>query len=1277
VTINSDLSKAKEKLKKLKKSLRITHTNKKLDWDERIIKISNIFNKYSAKDIAKFLFISSLWLPNNGSKFKHQYLTTIFSSIPPDKFTNTKTISRYKDFVNLCKKIYRQTPEFPTIEDYYPAFDWGSIRYPFEGKNHNIFYGTEISNLFDYLKSFEIIYITFDEEYEALTGNSPKKDFKNSLILQDKIINYIDSQPLEESINDIPLGHIEIASEEFWVQAKNLFDELSQENIVNRLIAEEYIINLGTTDINLLASDKVAENALNGALIPAFYIRIDRELFPILPRRYSEILIENWEKLFSKFGKQIEKAKEGYQNKVNIELAKFLKVRFPKRTFFPIVSACHEDGRPHDLIYFGYLISENKLNLFYCLRPNNNPAEIEKELGEIKTKLEESIDLISKEPITLVLHSEGKNIEYRTDGSFEIKTFLVLPLTTINPILLEISKDKKYELIFLDQFLAILDEIEKDEEFSEFQDYLVEYRSLVSNPITTLLDIFGSFRDTSGVLVPGARVPNMIMLDPSWGANFRYESLKYFWNNYPEIDFLDNPRHWRILKETQTRTRLVAKSFFGFAIYFKVFNANVFITSPLEYQKFEQGLLSNLIAECIEDYLSRHKVILGNINFFSEFKELRIFIFPDSIREDENFHHLSNLDPGNDYWVCDYKYLRFKCLGIRLVFNEKKIAEYFSEPKSNNLEIELLIEILSQINYFSTDAEIKKSIDLIIQNKGNQPRFSVISKPKMVAFPEFVNPDIPQLRDHKLSRKIEAEIASQNGIMPGNYQLDQAKRILDKLRNQMIRTLEREILKFDFEKNIGYLVSHHDALINKNNFAELNLKDSKIRDIDYSRIEELSSSKEEFISHIKDYRYIIEKLVQLKPNGGELLNSRKFKYLVALVDKINEIYSASDNLHYQLFSVGLEINSDFILRVQYKEDLDEKRKIFNEEQAKIDLGLQGNVNDQIGFSPIEDILDEIDKAFYLDFEFGFSNMINVLQIMSGWPYYLNKEKERPFYISSLEKIGDIAQKNIQDFEISETESIIKFLTLKQDGLLTIIDKLEPANDLPVWENYKRPFRYSIKPLIKHGHDIYWGPHSTTRSGMIWLGNLLKGRLPIKLNAPNVINTMKSLHEKLDDKLEEKAREISRRFTSYVENVDFSRGTHPQEIGEYDALVYLQNQNTLLNIECKNIDTDFCLKDSRNTRRKVFRLEYEEGRKVKNPGDLVIVEKRETWLRDNYFKFASKLNWPIKKNPRIISIFLTRRDFWWTKFPTRATSVEFMRIDILEEFIANLVSIRGL
>ena len=704
---------------------RIEHIFKRNDlgWNKRIKKIRAVFEKYSSKDIAEFLFISSLWLPNNGSKFKHQYLVCIFSSISPDKFTATKSITRYKDFVRICKKVYSITPEFPNIEDFFPAFDWGSIRYPFESKNYKIFYGTELSNTFDLIKSFEVIYGAFDEEYKSLSGESPKKDLQNSLILQERIIDSIDTQPLEESIDEIPLGHIEIASKNFWFQARKVFNDLNRKEIVNKFVTEEYIIDLGKTDINLLAQDKVSENALNGLLIPAFYIRNGGEFFPILPRRYTEILIEKWTRVFEKYGEQVRETAEGYQKKLNIQLAKFLKSRFSKSVFYPIVSACYKDGAPHDLIYFGYLLSENKLNLFYCIKPNSDPAEIEKELEEIKTKLVESRNMISQEPITLALFSEGNNIQYKADSNFEIKTFIVIPLTTLHPVYFNIPGEVDCEYIFLDQFLAVMDEIGSDEEFSEFYSYMLDYRRLVHNPLTTLLDIFGSFRDSHGVLVPGASVPNMIMLDPSWGDKFRYESLKDFWSNYPEIDFLDNPRHWKILKETQTRTRLVAKSFFGFALHFKVFNTNVFITSPLEYQDYEQGMLSNLVAECIEDYFSRYKVILDKISFFSEFTELRIFIFPDSLRNNDNFNHLSHLNPSNDYWICDHRYLRFKCLGLRLVFNEKKIAKYFSEAKSNDLEIELIIEILSQINNFSTDGEIKKSIDLIIQNKGNQPRF--------------------------------------------------------------------------------------------------------------------------------------------------------------------------------------------------------------------------------------------------------------------------------------------------------------------------------------------------------------------------------------------------------------------------------------------------------------------------------------------------------------------------------------------------------------------------
>jgi len=98
---------------------------------------------------------------------------------------------------------------------------------------------------------------------------------------------------------------------------------------------------------------------------------------------------------------------------------------------------------------------------------------------------------------------------------------------------------------------------------------------------------------------------------------------------------------------------------------------------------------------------------------------------------------------------------------------------------------------------------------------------------------------------------------------------------------------------------------------------------------------------------------------------------------------------------------------------------------------------------------------------------------------------------------------------------------------------------------------------------------------------------------------------------------------------------------------------------------------FCLKDAKRERDKIFRLEYEKGTKIKNPGNLLKVENREDYLSKNIAIFREKLKWPIKDNAKIISIYATRMDYWWTRFPPRSTTVEFMRVDFIDDYIREL------
>ena len=150
--------------------------------------------------------------------------------------------------------------------------------------------------------AFQLVYVSFDIEYEALSGRSPSTELRQCLSIQNKIIGHIDSQPPEEKMAKISLGHIEIAPKKFWTQSLRMFDTLRNTDYSNLSGKDDFVIQLGTVPKESLSFDEFGNKAFEGSLIPGYFISYDGRYLPILPRRYSGILIDKWSNIFSKYG---------------------------------------------------------------------------------------------------------------------------------------------------------------------------------------------------------------------------------------------------------------------------------------------------------------------------------------------------------------------------------------------------------------------------------------------------------------------------------------------------------------------------------------------------------------------------------------------------------------------------------------------------------------------------------------------------------------------------------------------------------------------------------------------------------------------------------------------------------------------------------------------------------------------------------------------------------------------------------------------------------------
>ena len=113
--------------------------------------------------------------------------------------------------------------------------------------------------------------------------------------------------------------------------------------------------------------------------------------------------------------------------------------------------------------------------------------------------------------------------------------------------------------------------------------------------------------------------------------------------------------------------------------------------------------------------------------------------------------------------------------------------------------------------------------------------------------------------------------------------------------------------------------------------------------------------------------------------------------------------------------------------------------------------------------------------------------------------------------------------------------------------------------------------------------------------------------------------------------------------------------------DFDTLAYIPENNLLISFECKYNQPAFCTKDLKRLRERIF------GRKNKR-GQIGKIERRETFLQDNYGEIFELLEWTKPNHafvPEIINVYVCRDIYWWMENPPYETNVNFVRVDNLE------------
>lgn len=1226
------------------------------------IRIQKIFKQYSFEDICYSLFVLSSWLPNISSVVKPIFLYLCLLEIYDYDWYAENKIKDYHDFQEFYNKIRILIPNFDSMEDYIPEQDWGELYYFINNRCYKYLYGGELENTYDHLKFFELYHCSLRENLLPITKQDIQKDFISILNLQEQIINNIHNE-----VTEISLGDFKLPPEDFWNKCYSfLYSKLNLLDLFDSKTLDWYS-QAEPISKNILQEQNFASTFINGKALNKLFIKKDNKYYILPIRRFTAVLLDIWNNIISENIDLLDAANSFLKN----SLFNYIENKLPcNYAYYRDVSIILNENK-NNLNTDALVVYDNKI-LFIILEDLSIQESYENYLKNINCQIKSVKDFLENNKYIELIknnHIERISEEDFHTKNIEIKFLVVHPSLSTSPDIIPFEYKPEFLPYPYVDFLQLIDSFKDlDDLFKK----IIFLENIENTGFSSLSDWLAYYMKNEGELLTGYREYSKLVLEPFFGSNSRYEQLKTFWNISPKNTINEiAPYNWEIEQiENSNSVEMYSPHYQMMAICCKMAYTEIFINS---FYGIDSDLIKAIkfFIEIIEDIFNIHKKVIEKHIFFKTHNKLQILVISYEMIRKNSINELGNYIHNDNTWTIQT--VKFKNeFGLRIIFNESKLYEQIQNTTNRKLVNDLFIDIINKINQkFPDDDNLSILIAQTEIDKNKPTRFMVNSIKKETCYPEYHNTIYPKNSDFIKVQNTIAKILHNNNIQEGKYNLDDAKRIVDLLKQKLIEILNNEITTFDFIKSIPFLITYNDA--NTNSFE---IKDRRIRlslnhEVDFSREEKLVKAHEKFLREAKNYRYLIEKFVQFIPSGNKILAKDSLSYLLALVDWILIMYQHSDVIYYDLLASGLLIKEDKTIETLFLDKTAEQEDIYSLIEVKEEL--YANNKSGIKFTSIMDNYDEFCDNFKKDFGFNFQNMINLLTVLSQW-----SNEELCYIVANESDIVDkmkTALKDLTKEEEDEIPIILDFLTLKNQEVTTIIDKNNPSKifkckDIPVDEFNLRYSRYAIKPLIRYQDTYIWGAYSAQKTGRTFCNHLSNTRLPYKPQKENTLNFLEKIKKKHEKELVTNTYNIIKNHTNYVEKeVSLHKrdknGNHPKELGDYDVLAYLPEKNILLNIECKHHLPAYCAKDAKKYLDKM----YEKDKNGLSAIDRVL--NREQYAIGNYKSILKILNAPCKTIPKIISIYVTKIRTYYIMFPKDKTSIKMLSINDLEKYICDI------
>lgn len=1223
------------------------HEEAELHFQRNVVAVEEVLGKYVRFDTAVALAVSDLWPPNVASPIKHLFAWAIFLGLQSES-NDARPIQTHEEFAGFLAELYAAWPAFPMLEDCLIEADWGQVRAPLGDDYVTIFYGSCIERLPDFVQAFRITH----------AGNAAAlADMDFAIALQAELIGAVPS-PTGAALSEPHHGNVEVPTEDFWTLCRAAL--LSAGARVAKWRAnssDELVASMGSYKASPTWAS-FGDAVLSGGALPFLGVAQGEKWVPVSLRSGPGVIIDHW----------AEVGTLGVTAQTHKAVGRYVAARLPHVRVGPMELRVSRQEFPN-LTVSCTSAGSSKIHLFCTCDHRSLEAAAGAASGVYAALRNGGVLNLRMDDGQGLTFGKG---ELGGPGADDVQIVIVLTQSGTGPHMLEAPKSHTRLLPLVD-LVSIFDGLEDMREFEQFWSFADTQRGILSPFSSSLADLFGTFKDTHGVLVEGAMTPTMITLDPHWGSGWRFRSLTEFWASAP-LRFPDGSPGWNVQRTAkgvvELRSRHHAAMAYSTQVGLCTVQATMTVAPDLER---EDAMMADMFAQMVIDGLHD---CAGDFNSEELFQRQQLVF---ACRVDEQGRIDREQPPAP---LKTFKKIVLSAIGsvgnparVELRLHANAIQAGLNGARNAAFQTRCLQETLSAVTA-SLGITAPENLSARLERFSERPaRYHLQLLERTIDVPDHADPIVPTPTEYKLARKALAVIMRDSELEPGRYELNEAKVRINAAREQFRFYVEKRLAFLDREMLTMACVEQHDALLLARRIRETRVHQSRVHQVDYDRLEALSDARKEFESTARNYRYLLEKTVNSTSNGHERITPQLLRELIGLVDWYMVLAGASDVLHNQVDVGGVDIDDQFVPEVFYSENWQEREEKYAHELARIRLGEGIKNADAVGGAAEELLVSEaLQNAFRSDVGFELQKLLQALTVFTQPLRHGLADDLALFYLAEPDHLAHAIVQGFDGITPAEAAAIVSFLTLSGPEIRRLPDKEIDESDVPFWEHTKRLHRYTIRPLVPVGKQVVWGAEHASRAQVIWLSAVRDGVLPADFRWPNVQTVVKSIKKSIEDALEDRAVEILKRHTPHIEGgVDFFRRFRKEgfeDVGDYDVLAYWPATNTVLYAECKYNQTAHSIKDSRRLRDRMFGISD-----VDKNGQYSRIRGRREFLFKNRDRMFDLLNWPkpAQVPARDVEVYVSRELHYWMVHTPYGVPTKFIRVDALDTWVSNGMS----